>query len=159
MNQSAKYLVLLMFISLLFIVFGCFSGAHHGTVGTPLDAQKITEIEPGVTTLTQVLHILGPPNLIVDGSQPVLNYDIAIINQGCYCFEDYYPPRTLTSPEGTVILLYQYSEMSGNMKGAAFPVGVHVDADFACRSNELLVFISKKEHVVTEIVTGLPMTD
>jgi len=129
------------------------------TVGSPLDPGKITEIEVGVTTLTEVLRILGPPNLIIDGTQQVLDYDTAIMNQGCYSVHTHYPQRTLTSPEGTVILFYQYSEVSGDFKGVAPAVGAHVDADSVCRANEFLIFVSKKEHVVTEIVSGVPIAN
>ena len=109
----------LLMLSLAFSwLFGCMSGYQRSTIGVPLDRGKVAQIQQGVTTLKEVLAWFGPPDFIIDGTQRMPDtrsmgaaYGANPVSPTLFFGTTPIRPRLLTSPEGTVILIYISAEL------------------------------------------------
>lgn len=121
--------------------------------GDPLDQGKIALIEPARTTFTEILAWLAPPDYIIDGTQRIpealpVPYTST---SDYYRFANaaYIPTRSLTAPEGTVILIYQQVHIGGLYLTEIYnPIQRE---DIAYQDNELFVYISKNNHTVIAV--------
>jgi hypothetical protein len=137
---------------------GCFFSAHgKSTVGAPLDREKAAQIQPGITSLKEVLSWFGPPDFIIDGTQRIPNAEAIVTAYGSKLWpiipwSNAIKPRSLTSPEGTVLCIYQYIEYA---EKADFG-GIIAIGGGGPREGELFVFVAKDTLVVTDVAFGNP---
>lgn len=139
MEPFPSILLTLTAVSLLSLLPSCMVFHMSTQVGIPLDRHKIALIEPGATHLAQILEWFGPPDYIIDGTQQMP--DVSSGMQGT---------RTLTAPEGTVILIY--TNMTHECWGVGSPGGVIQEVAFL--PNELAIILSKNDHTVVDKAIG-----
>ena len=150
-------------LSTLSLVFsgliGCSVSINQkSTIGIPLDHKEVARIQRGVTTLKEVLAWFGPPDFIIDGTQHIPNartmgaaYSANPV--GMYLFGiDPIKPRLLTSPEGTVILIYTSVDVS-NRADVVLAVG---GGGQKAGENEVFIFVSKDTLIVMDVALGNP---
>jgi len=120
-----------------------------GTSGSQLNPDKINSIEPGVTGIAEILEWLGPPDLIIDGTKKIFDQE----NAGSVMYGSI-STRTLTAPEGMVILVYFLrSEYTTTLRGVS--VGyTAIQVQEVIRPNELFIYLSKKDKTVVSLVSG-----
>ncbi|MGH8065517.1 MAG: hypothetical protein ACRERE_09815 [Candidatus Entotheonellia bacterium] len=122
--------------------------------------EKVAQIQPGVTTLKDVLAWFGPPDFIIDGTQRIPDtrsmgaaYGANPVSPTLFFGTNPIRPRFLTSPEGTVILIYICAELSNRfvLAGGAGTGGQEIS-----EADELFIFISKDSLTVTDVAVGNP---
>ncbi|MCI0557021.1 MAG: hypothetical protein MN733_00885 [Nitrososphaera sp.] len=147
-------------LCLLIFLTACMASTHDILApGKPFDRNNIARLKPGVTTFSEVLSWFGPPDKIIDGTQsmpePIPLPGYSELSERS--IEKTVPTRVLTAPEGMVILVYV--ERAGhNHYSAGTPIvlpvsGIRVEKGY--HENELLIYVSKKEKVVTQVSSGL----
>jgi hypothetical protein len=141
---------------------GC--GAVYGTitVGRRLDAAKLAQIKPGVTTMAEILQWFGPPDYVVDGRQTVID-EPAFLAETPMDFKASHRPlrpvpmRALRAPEGSVILIYSAVEAQSGRAIAAS--GLLAQESTQARAGEVFIFLSKETRKITELAVGVPTKD
>lgn len=121
---------------------------------------QLRSIEPGKSTLADVLARLGPPDFIIDGTQRLVEPESLAVGYSADRLSmvtsvSPTPYRSITAQEGTVILIYQYVEVeTGGMVGAApYAVGVIGRFGKRIRHDEVFLYVSKQDlRVVRKIV-------
>lgn len=140
---------------------GCALNSSRVSAGRPVDAAALASITPDITTLSEVLTALGPPDYIIDGSQRLLDEEAFFASfslSGRYNFRTKelaatpISTRILTAPEGEVILIYPATAVTGRVVGGA----ALKTESAAGRSGDLLVFVSKKGRIVARVVHSDP---
>jgi hypothetical protein len=127
----------------------CASFKSTTTSGTPLDLSKLNEVQVGVTDLRAILEWFGPPEQIIDGTREILD------EQARMTFNVPIATRTLSAPDGAVILLYpNQRQADASMVVAASPFGAVSKDRYALRSNEMMIFIRKRDHKVLNVLVG-----
>lgn len=110
------------------------------TRGAPLDIGLIERIEPGVTTMSDVMTALGPPEAIIDGTQRVADLDRIT-------YQSPLATRILSAPDGEVILLYL---VDANQIEAVNAVGAYIKYSEAV-IDKLLIYVSKDDLTVQAV--------
>jgi len=113
---------------------GCVAYQLKTGHASPMDNAAVAKVTPGVA-LTDVLTWLGPPDYIIDGTRRIVDASGG-------------PPRTITAPDGTVILVYGNTSSETTFVGGGAVPGArsrssHMVAD-------LFVVVSKKDKRVLE---------
>lgn len=148
MRRVASALCLILAGALL---SSCASFKSTTTTGTPLDLSKLKEVQTGVTDLRAILEWFGPPEQIIDGTQEILD-DQARLMPGVPI-----ATRTLSAPEGAVILLYSNQRRAdSSMVMTGTPVGAAGKDRYTVHSNEMMIFIRKRDHKVVNVLVGEP---
>jgi hypothetical protein len=117
-------------------------------VGSPLDLGKLKEVQAGVTDLRDILEWFGPPDHIIDGTQEIID------EQGGATPGLQFATRTLSAPEGAVILLYSNLRREDSVVHASTPAGVAGKHQYAARANEMMIFVRKGDHKVLSAFAG-----
>ena len=136
-----------LFLSAVILV-GCGTVFMKATTGLPLDKSKIKRIMPGVTTFSEILAWLGPPDFIIDGTQRMVDEAAPISDLSAPV-----ATRTLASPDGEVILIYSNPSMVGRDTFAVVGVDAY-DRHLGARPYEVFIYLSKKELMVTDLGVG-----
>lgn len=157
----------LVFVTLLAIcpLASCAAVGVKATMGRSLDESKISGIKPNVTSLAEVLAWFGPPDYVIDGTRRMIDEEAFFATQTSQGFEgrpptkgDPIPTRVLKAPDGMVILIYSNPEEKG-WTGAAYSITgqtepVLEESVTSARSNELFIFLSKKNRTVVTVAGG-----
>ncbi len=118
-------------------------------IGAPFDVSKLDEVQVGVTDLRDILEWFGPPDFIIDGTQEILD------RQGGLAAGLQLPTRTLSAPEGTVILLYTVNlRMDDWSVDVTHPFATVEKRRYGVRGNELMIFVRKRDHMVLNALRG-----
>jgi hypothetical protein len=136
---------------------GCVSFRAKVESGSTPSEREMGLIKPGETTFSEILDRLGPPHYIIDGTQEMLDVEAMMASQGV--MSGIVPTRTLTAPEGMVILIYQYYDVETGVKGIPMGIGASMHIDQKIKEGEIFIFLSKTDRVVGEIVVGTDLTD
>lgn len=118
--------------------------------GTPVDKEKAALIKPGITTLSDILAWFGPPDVIIEGTQKVLDY--TQVHYDRTKDVDEWPMQIVTAPEGTVILAYWKGEgVSGSaLVAEPFTQSKYMHLYHEIRADVYAIVLSKKEKTVVE---------
>jgi len=139
----------LVVCAIAFLLAGCgvysSSGKSELTMGVPPAKAVLEQIKPGITTLTEVLKLLGPPEFIIDGTQELVDYERSSGGVST---------RTISAPEGMVILIYTLSLTVDITLDLRTLGGVTMQMDRAIHNNELFIFVSKNDRMVASLVSG-----
>lgn len=114
--------------------------------------EEIGLIKPGETTFSEILDWFGPPHFVIDGTQEMLDVEAVMASKSPWI--GFLPTRTLTAPEGMVILVYQYYDVEIGIKAIAMGVGTSVHINQKMKDGEIFIYLSKTDRVVEEIVVG-----
>lgn len=118
--------------------------------GLPLDLSRVSQIKPEVTELRDVLTWFGPPEQIIDGTQEILDQQAMMVSLGAPM-----STRTLSAPDGAVILLYRNQQRTtSSTVMATTPVGTHGKSKYSVRSNEMMIFVRKADYKVLDVLVG-----
>jgi hypothetical protein len=130
-------------LSLLLLLNDCVAIRGKVTFGTALSEDNINRIKPGVTSFSELLGWFGPPGYIVDGTQTLLDLSA----MAAYSPGDPEVERTLSSPEGQVILIYQYVAQTVTYVGSK-------QSPAELSSQEMLIYLDKSSHLVVSVIKG-----
>jgi hypothetical protein len=121
---------------------GCiFYNTYTAEKGTALDQQSVQQIVIGKTTRADILKSFGPPHSIFQGQGELLVAE----HVGWYRYAE---TRQLTSfDEQHYALLYRFG-VSSARSVLVFVVG---QSDASIKAEELLIFINKKSHIVSDV--------
>lgn len=142
---------------LICVLAGCLSG--RTTVGNPLNQDKVGLIKPKVTTFSEILTLLGPPDYIVDGTKSVMDEEAFYSMFATMRVDpnaDDYPEtpvstRVLTAPDGMVLLIYRQTVMRETTVARRLSLGI--------RPGELFIYLSKKDRTVITLTSSHANTE
>lgn len=151
MKITSRIFATLIVLIVTFSLTGCIT--HRTiTVGIPVDKSKVALIKPGITTFSEILEWFGPPDYIIDGTQRMVDEAARIPGDSPY---KPIPTRTLTSPEGMVILIYSNATIKtggGSFGGVTgFVRAERMQLQTEHDLNEIFIYLSKKDRVVMEV--------
>lgn len=164
-------LTVLFFVLLVAVSAAACSVASHEEItriGGPLDPSKVSAIEPGLTTFSNILDLLGPPDFIVTGKRQIMDEESFFATFRGSPKTRPISTRQITAPPGTVILIYVQIESIRKHHGFLAPslwlptvVGAdelyhYIVRDNKARANELFIYLSKKDQTVIAIAHGAP---
>ena len=146
--------------AMLLMLVGC-RGVGSPVTLNPFHEEHIPDIELGRTTFSQVLEWFGPPDAIIDGRQEIAEADLSRLwicpwesSRGVMPNK-----RTLSAPEGQVILLYRELEITSKASGVvvawAWRSRMEFHTDTATRPKDLLIYLSKDRRIVTDVASSI----
>ena len=149
-------LIFALFIPLIIcqLLTGCMSFNQKLKSGISLSNDKILLIELGKTNFSEILERFGPPDYIIDGTQKILDTEAAFGGGGLSYIYNPIPTRTLISPDGMVILIYKRNEWEIKEKVRAFFYMEITEMHNEVHSDEIFIYISKKDRTVVTVVSG-----
>jgi hypothetical protein len=113
----------------------------------PIDPKVSPQIKPGVSSLSEVLTLLGPPHYVIDGSRRLLDEESVWTLLRTMKSPSSIPTRELTAPEGTVILIYSHLTFYQDSTPVHF-------RSHDRKKHELFIYVSKADKKVIDVAGG-----
>lgn len=151
---------------------GCIVGSHDEvtTIGRPVDALKVSAIQPGKTTFSQVLELLGPPDYIVGDQQQVVDEELffAAFRGSPKIQTRPISTRHIKARPDTVILVYGHIVIKRQQTAISTPllpvpmnfgkdeIYQYVGRENQARAHEVFIYLSKKDQTVISVAHGTP---
>ena len=142
------------------LVGGCVGYSSSKVIrGKPIDEAAVGRIEIGKTTRSELFRDLGPPHSIFKGQVELHDTDAMLLLGSMplhlFPYHEYYSHsenRYLSSVDDLhYAMLYKFSELSGrNTRASIFVVTVS-DTELKIATDELLLLIDSKTHVVDDV--------
>jgi hypothetical protein len=145
MKTRARLLdTIIPFIAAGFLAGCSGTGTMKMRAAPPAASDRSGFITPGTTTFSEILDQLGPPDYIIDGRQEIVD----VAGDALGLAGSPIPTRTLTAPDGMVILIYTSSISQLDFQGWS---SMHVQRRV---SNEIFIYLSKEDRTVVSVGAG-----
>lgn len=149
MRRLTNVMRLIIVAAVLGSCVSCTVGSKTLRLRPPLDVSKLNEVESGVTALRDILEWFGPPDFIIDGTQEIYDLQSGLVT-GLQV-----PTRTLSAPEGTVILLYLSNlQHEDSFVEMSVPIITVDNYQYSVRANEIMIFVRKHDRKVLNAFIG-----
>lgn len=140
------------------------------TIGRPIDALKVSAIQPGNTTFSELLKLLGPPDYIVEDQQQVVDEEsfFAAFRGSPKIQTRPISTRHIKAPPDTVILVYGHIVVKRKQTAISTPflpvpmnfgrdeISQYVARENQARAHEVLVYMRKRDQRVISVSQVTP---